>query len=37
MKIHGENNRFEPFESLLNIIDLAGSERRSAMAGTLQS
>ena len=31
IKIMGENNRFEHFESLLNIIDLAGSERRSNM------
>lgn len=28
IKIHGQNKSFEPIESLLNIIDLAGSERR---------
>ncbi len=29
IKIHGQNPRFESFTSMLNIIDLAGSERRS--------
>ena len=31
IKIHGQDNRYEPYESLLNIIDLAGSERRGSM------
>jgi len=29
IKIHGQNSRYESFTSILNIIDLAGSERRS--------
>lgn len=31
-KIAGQNARYEQFSSILNIIDLAGSERRSGMA-----
>jgi len=32
VKIAGQNARYEQFSSILNIIDLAGSERRSGMA-----
>jgi kinesin family protein C1 len=32
VKIAGQNVRFEHFSSILSIIDLAGSERRSGMA-----
>jgi len=31
IKINGQDSRYESFQSLLNIIDLAGSERRANM------